>query len=544
MRLTRRTRLAGVALIAAASLTLAACGGGSDSEGGGGDGGSTDAVITSFSVQPQNPLVPTNTNEVGGGNIVDLIFAGLISYKVDGSSENEVAESITSEDNKLWTVKLKPGWKFSDGSDVTASSFVDAWNYGADPANKQLSAYFFYPIAGTDDEGSALDGAKTISGLKVVDDTTFTIELKQPESDFPGRLGYSAFFPLPEAAFDDIEAFGKKPIGNGPYNFESMQDNVEAVLVPSETYEGVRPAKNGGVTLKFYENPDAAFSDVQAGNLDVLDQVPPSALTTYEDDSSIQAFSEPGSPNSTITIPESLPGFEKGEEGNLRRQAISKAINREEITDKIFDGSRIPSTDFSSPLMPGFTEDIPGQDVLDFDAAGAKDLWAQADAIKPFEGDFVISYNSDGPGNKEWVEALANQLKNNLDIDAKPKAFPTFAELRTEVTDRTIGTAFRTGWQPDYPSIYNYLAPIFGTGAGSNDGDYSNKEFDGLLNQASGAQDDDERYKLLADAQAILFKDLPAIPLWNTSISAAAADGVENVEFNWQNKPELQNITK
>ncbi|KQX72645.1 ABC transporter substrate-binding protein [Aeromicrobium sp. Root472D3] len=543
MRLTRRTRLAGVAMIAAASLTLAACGGGSDSEGGG-SGGTSDAVITSFSTQPQNPLIPTNTNEVGGGNIVDLIFAGLISYKTDGSSENEVADSITSDDNKLWTVKIKSGWKFSDGTDVTANSFVDAWNYGADAANEQLSAYFFYPIAGTDDEGTIPDGGKTISGLKVVDDSTFTIELKQSESDFPSRLGYSAFFPLPASAFDDMDAFGKKPIGNGPYDFASMTDNVEAVLTPSKTYEGVRPAKNGGVTLKFYENPDTAFSDVQAGNLDVLDQVPPSALTTYKDDSSIQAFSEPGSPNSTITIPESLPGFEKGEEGNLRRQAISKAINREEITDKIFDGSRIPSTDFSSPLMPGFTEDIEGQDVLDFDAAGAKDLWAQADAIKPFEGKFVVAYNADGPGNKEWVEALTNQLKNNLGINAEPKAFPTFAELRTEVTDRTIGTAFRTGWQPDYPSIYNYIAPIFGTGAGSNDGDYSNKDLDALLQQASGAQDDTERYKLYADAQAILFKDLPAIPLWNTSISAAAADGVKNVKFNWQNKPELQDITK
>lgn len=542
MRLTRRTRLAGVALITAASLTLAACGGGSDDENEG--GGSSDAVITSFSVQPQNPLIPTNTNEVGGGNIVDLIFAGLISYKADGSSENEVAESITSEDNKLWTVKIAPGWKFSDGSDVTAASFVDAWNYGADPANKQLSAYFFYPIAGTDDEGSAEGGAKTLSGLKVVDDTTFTIELKQPESDFPSRLGYSAFFPLPTVAFDDMAAFGKKPIGNGPYDFESLQNNVEAVLVPSKTYEGVRPAKNGGVTLRFYENPDTAYSDVQAGNLDVLDQVPPSALSSYQDDNSIQAFNEPGSPNKTITIPDSLPGFEKGEEGDLRRQAISKAINRDEIADKIFDGAVVSSTDFSSPLMPGFTEDIEGQDVLKFDAAAAKDLWAQAEAIKPFKGDFVIAYNGDGPGNKEWIEATVNQLKNNLGISAKPKAFATFAELRDEVTDRTIGTAFRTGWQPDYPSIYNYLAPIFGTGAGSNDGDYSNKEFDALLAQASGAQDDEERYKLLADAQAILFKELPAIPLWNQSIAAAAADGVENVVFNWQNKPELQNITK
>lgn len=540
MRLSRRTRLAGVALLAVGGMTLAACGGNSEKAG----GSNADAVITSYSVQPQNPLIPTDTNEVGGGNIVDLIFAGLISYKVDGSSTNEVAESIESPDNKVWTVKIKPGWKFSDGSAVTASSFVDAWNYGADATNKQLSSYFFYPIEGTDDNGNMAKGAKELSGLKVVDDSTFTITLKQGESDFPSRLGYSAYFPLPKSAFADMKAFGKNPVGNGPYDFKSLKTNVEAVLVPSKTYKGVRPAKNGGVTLKFYTDPDAAFSDVLAGNLDVLDQVPPSALTTYQKEKTIQAFSEPGSPNSTITIPESLPGFAKGEEGNLRRAAISKAINREEICDKIFNGARVPSTDFSSPLMPGFTKDIAGADVLKFDATAAKDLWKKADAIKPFTGKFAIAYNGDGPGNKEWIEAVVNQLKNNLGIDAAPKAFPTFAELRTKVTDRTIGTAFRTGWQPDYPSIANYLGPIFQTGAGSNDGDYSNKAFDTLLNKAAAAQNDTDRYKDLADAQAILFKELPAIPLWNTSISAAAAKGVNNVVFNWQNKPELENITK
>src|SRR5690606_215209 len=112
---------------------------------------------------------------------------------------------------------------------------------------------------------------------------------------------------------------------------------------------------------------------------------------------------------------------------------------------------------------------------------------------------------------------------NNIEgISAAPRAFPTFDELRTKVTDRSIGTAFRTGWQPDYPSIQNYLGPIFGTGAGSNDGDYSNKEFDGLLRQASGAQEEEERYDLWVQAQAILMDELPAIPLWNTNVSGAA----------------------
>ncbi len=139
---------------------------------------------------------------------------------------------------------------------------------------------------------------------------------------------------------------------------------------------------------------------------------------------------------------------------------------------------------------------------------------------------------------------MTNQIKNNLGIVAEGKSYPTFAELRTDVTNRTIKTAFRTGWQPDYPSIYNYLAPIYATGAGSNDGDYSSKEFDSLIQKSAAEESEDGRYKLYAEAQAVLMKDLPAIPLWYSNISAAASKGVDNVSFNWQNLPEYFKATK
>lgn len=540
MRLSRRTRVAGVALLAAGSLVLAACGGGGD------DSGSTDSVITNFSTEPQNPLVPTSTNETGGGRAIDLLFAGLVSYQKDGSSVNEVAESIESEDNVTWTVKLKD-WEFSDGTPVTADSFVDAWNYGALSTNKQLGSYFFYPIKGFDAVQEEEPTAKTLEGLKVVDEKTFTIELNQPEADFPARLGYSAFYPLPESAFDDIKAYGEDPIGNGPYKMDgkgAWEHDVQIKLVPNDSYDGVRKPKNGGVTLKFFTNPDTAYTAVQTGDLDVLDAVPPSALSTFQSDDSVQAISEPGSVFGSITIPESLAGFGTNDEGRLRRQAISKAINREEITKNIFDDTRTPAVDFSAPVMPGFDKDIPGSEVLQFDGTEAKDLWAQADDIAEFEGSFTISYNSDGPGNKEWVDAVVNQLKNNLGIDAKAKGYATFDELRTDVTNRTIKTAFRTGWQPDYPSIFNYLAPLYQTKAGSNDGDYSSSEFDDLMEQVAGEPDEDKRYALQSQAQEVLFKDLPAIPLWYSNVAAAASKNVENVEFNWQNQPELHLITK
>src|SRR5699024_855684 len=109
-----------VAALSVGALALTACGGGGDDGGGTADG---EMVINAHGTEPQNPLVPTNTNEVGGGHIIDAIFAGLVSYDTDGSTQMEVAESIESDDNIHWTVKLEDGWTFSDDSPVTANSF-------------------------------------------------------------------------------------------------------------------------------------------------------------------------------------------------------------------------------------------------------------------------------------------------------------------------------------------------------------------------------------------------------------------------------------
>jgi len=534
----KRIGVAAIALAAAGALALTGCTSGSSESTGG--AGASSAVITTNGSEPQNPLVPTNTNETGGGKILDEIFAGLIYYDADGAPVNDVAESIETDDAQTYTIKIKPDLKFTNGEPVTSNSFVDAWNYGALLSNEQLSSYFFESI-----EGFSYDEDSELTGLKVVDDTTFTVTLKQPESDFPLRLGYSAFFPLPESAFEDMEAFGENPIGNGPYMLDgegAWKHNEKIDLVPNPDYDGPRKAQNGGLSIIFYATQEASYADLQGGNVDVIDQIPAGALGTYEDEFADRSVNQAAAIFQSFTIPARLPHFD-GEEGKLRRAAISKAINREEITDVIFSGTRTPAHDFTSPVIDGYSEDIPGSDVLDFDADAAKDLWAQADAISPWEGTFQIAYNADG-GHQSWVDAVANQLKNNLGIDASGAPYPTFAEARTAITDRTIQTAFRTGWQADYPSLSNFLGPLYFTGAGSNDGDYSSPEFDQLMTEGLAETDLDAANAKFQQAQEVLFKDLPAIPLWYATVNGAWGENVDNVQFGWNSVPLYYQITK
>ncbi|MDN3309706.1 ABC transporter substrate-binding protein [Microbacterium oryzae] len=535
--------LSGLALLGVGSLALAGCasdGGGSTDEDTASDSGASTAIVSTNGNEPQNPLIPTSTNEVGGGKILDSIFAGLISYEADGAVVNDVAEDITVDSPTQLTVKIREGLTFTNGEEVTADNFIKAWNYGALASNQQLSSYFFEDI-----EGFSYDEDSELTGLEQVDDYTFTITLNKPASDFAQRLGYSAYYPLPDVAFEDMDAFGENPIGNGPYKLAeegAWQHDVQIDLVKNEDYDGPREAVNGGLTIIFYATQDAAYQDLLAGNLDILDQIPDSAFETYQDELGDNWVNQPAAIFQSFTIPQYFEHFE-GEEGQLRRQAISMAINREEITDVIFQGTRTPASDFTSPVIDGWSESLEGGEVLEYDPEMAAELWAQADEISPWEGEFKIAYNADG-GHQAWVDATVNSIAGVLGIDAVGEPYPDFAGLRDEVTNRTITSAFRTGWQADYPGLYNFLGPLYATNAGSNDGDYSSEEFDSLLAEGISETDAEAANELFAEAQAVLLQDLPAIPLWYSNVTGGWADTVDNVEFGWNSVPLYYEVTK
>ena len=298
-----------LALLAAASLagSLAGCGGGVLSP---------DVVVVNGG-EPSNPLIPTTANDSFGGRIIDRLFAGLMSFDPDGKTSTEVAQSIETTDDVNYRITLKPGWKFTDGSPVTAHSFVDAWNYGALSTNAQLQQSFFSPIQGYDDVAASKPVITTMSGLQVVDDLQFTVRLKAPTIDFTVRLAFSPFYPLPTAAFRDMAAFGRNPIGDGPYKLADGPDgpawehNVKIDLRPNPDYHGNRMPHNKGLRFEFYANLDTAYSDLLSGNLDVLDTIPPSALPIYKRDLGGNATSGAGRVNQSLDTPLAAAAFRR-----------------------------------------------------------------------------------------------------------------------------------------------------------------------------------------------------------------------------------------
>ncbi|NHU85499.1 ABC transporter substrate-binding protein [Kocuria sp. JC486] len=536
--LSRRRLLGTVALSSAAAVALSACGGG----GGGGEGGGT---VTAFSVEPENPLIPSNTTEQGGGRPVELIFKGLISYDEDAQPVNELAESIESEDNINWTIKIKGGKKFTNGEDITSQSFVDAWNYAAAAKNAQQGSYFFEVIKGYDKVSAEGSEEDEMEGLKVVDDTTFEVELSQADITFPNRLGYHTYVPLPASAFEDMEAFGENPVGWGPFKMDgegAWSHNEEIRLVKNEDYDGSQPAQLDALTFKLYQSAEGAYSDLISGNLDILDQIPPSSMDVREDDLSGRTDQVEYAGNYTFGIPYYLEGW-SGEAGKLRRQAISLSINREELIDQVIKQGT-PAKDFTSPAVEGFPESFKNQEFVDFDAKKAKELWDQADEIEKYNGKpFELAYNADG-GHQEWVDAVCNMIKNALGIEAQGKSYATFKELRTEANAGELTSAFRSGWMADYPSMYNFLSAQFATGGSSNDPKYENPEFDKKLKEGLEAETVEDANKAFIEADEMLLEDIPAVPLYYPARTFGWSENVNDVKLTWNGEIDYAVVTQ
>lgn len=516
----------------AVALAATACGGGGSSSGSGAGG----AVLSSSWGDPQNPLEPANTNEVQGGKVLDMVFRGLKRYDPKtGAAKDMLAEKIDSSDAQNFTITVKSGWKFSNGEAVTAKSFVDAWNYGASLKNNQKNAYFFGYIEGYDkthpDTGTQT--ADTLSGLKVTGPQTFTVKLSQKFSTFPDTLGYAAYDPLPQAFFTDHAGWIKKPVGNGPYTIESYTKGSKMSLRKWDAYPGTDKAQNGGVDLKVYTDNNTAYTDLIAGNLDLVDDVPAAQLKNVKSDLQGRYLNTPAGIIQTLAFPYYDSDWNKSGSEKVRK-GLSMAINRKQVTETIFQKTRTPATDWTSPVLGtkgGFQDGLCGSG-CDYNPTEAKKLVQEGGGLPG--GQVKITYNADTGSSKEWVDAVCNSINNALGNDKACVGNPvgTFADFRNQIGQHKMTGPFRAGWQMDYPLIQNFLQPLYYTNASSNDGKWSNKDFDNYVDQANAESDTGKAIGLFQSAEKVVRDNMAAIPLWYQNGSAGWSDRLSSVALN------------
>jgi ABC-type transport system substrate-binding protein len=493
-------------------------------------------------------LVPTAADDDPSIQVIRQVYRGLVKYNKDtGAAENDLAESVTSTDGITWTIKIKPGYKFTNGEAVNSDAFIRAWNYAAYGPNAQNNAYFMSKIDGIDDvtSGKDPDGdgpqkapepkAKELSGLKKVDDNTFTVKLTEAFSGFPATIGYSGFFPVAKACLDNFDACNETPIGNGPYKIDGKwQHDVSIDLVRNPDYAGADKGKADKLHYKIFADVAAGYDAFEAGEVDVMYTMPSAKVKAAKAALGDRFFEKPG--NSFTYV--GFPLYDANFQDKRIRQAISMVIDRQAIIDAIFDGRFFPAGGVISPNFDGFRANVCKYCKKDVDAA--KKLLADAGGWK---GGKLQLWANAGADHEKWLQAVGDQIKAALGIDYELKVNLQFAQYLETADNKGFTGPFRLGWGPDYPFIETYLAPLYATTGSSNNSKYSSSQFDNLIKQANAAKTPAEGIKFYQQAEDVALEDMPVIPMWFNKTSAVYGDKVDKFVYNTINGVSYGDIT-
>lgn len=528
MRNHRRTGPAILAGGMSAALLLASCGGGEteteetgDVEAGG--------EFSTYNCEPQN-LTPGMSSEVCGAGVLEQLFTGLTEMDYDSNeAEPGVAESWDTDDNVTWTFNLGDDWTFHNGEEVTAQTFVDTFNWTVDPDNAQANAEYYDFIAGYQE---VLDGdADELEGVTAIDDHTLEIVLDEPFGQLPALLSLVGFSPLPEAAYEDMDAFESAPIGNGRYQMEGeWEHDVEIIVERYEEWPGEEPGAADRIEFRIYNDVNTAYQDVLAGNLDLLYNAPPENIPMMEDDFGDNQGSFETGTLTFLGIPTYQDDFADAEV----RQALSMAVDRQEIIDNIFDGALTAAGSFLPPVLPEGREDA--CEYCEFDPEAAAELYDDADG----PDELTVYFNS-GAGHDAWVEAVTNQWMANLPIDDVSFESLEFAQYLDLLEEGEIQGPYRLGWTLSYPSAQESLEPMYHSAASRNYTGFASDEFDSRIADANAA-DADDAVEAYQHAEEVLLEELPVIPMWFERQDVVWSENVDNVHITPRGLPQVERV--
>jgi oligopeptide transport system substrate-binding protein len=493
----------------------------------------------SFVVSANEPehLIPANATTTRDGQILSALFTGLVEYDPKTAEpRNAMAESIHSDDQKLWIFRIKSGWTFHNGEPVTARSFVDAWNFAAYAPNANGNSSYFNKIEGYAALQAERPTTREMTGLRVIDDTTFTVQLKDSFSQFPILLGFQAFYPMPQAAYRDDggirDGYEQAPIGNGPFEMDGRWQHDEFIrLRRFAAYKGT-PAAADTVEFRIYSKTSGGYEDLLADNIDVAHDIPPEQVAVAQAEFKSGFIERRTSAFYYLGFPLWDSTFARKE----LRQAISMAIDRDLIVQAIYDRSREPAASIINPVVPGSRPDA--CEYCRYDPARARQLLAEAGG---FAGPLTLWFSTSAE-NQPAMEAVANMIRTNLGITDIRFEVLDFAQFLSLVKARKVTGPFFSSWLMDYPSPHTYIAPLYTGGAPTNRTGYANPEVDRRIAEGDRAPTIPTGIEAYQAAEDVILEDMPLIPMWYGMTRAVHGDRVKHVAIDPFSRIRVQDV--
>lgn len=482
-----------------------------------------DGMATVFGC-PIHTLVPHDSRETCGGRIVGQLFSGLVELDADsGEPRLLVADEIVSDDAQTWRISLSEGWTFHDGESVTASSFVDAWTFAANPANGMRNRDFYADIVGY--EALVSGESDHLSGLQILDDMSIEVTLQRPFAPFLAKLSDAAFLPLPSIAYEDLDAFARAPVGNGRFELVTFDPDREVRLRRFDEWAGKDPAHLRDVIYLIYAGnaaAETAYLDVRAGALDVLEAIPAEYRFRVDDDFGSRVLRSPTSSFAFLGLP---LHSETPLQHVQVRQALSLAIDRQQIIDDVLGGGMQPAGSLIPPVLEAHRPDACAS--CTFDPQRARELLADAGG---WEGPMTV-YHTAGAGMDAWTEAIAAYWREELGIAEIGFETMDLAAYVRVLEEGEVAGPFSLRWSLSYLSPEYAMSELYRTTGGANFFGYVNAAFDDALDEANAADPRDASRQYQA-AEDIVLADLPVIPLWYASTTTVHAERVTDVTID------------
>ena len=473
------------------------------------------ADVTSMDPHYHN-LTPNN-------NVAEHVFETLVTKDTRSRLKPSLAESWRAVDDLTWEFKLRKGVKFHDGSDFTAQDVVFSLDRVPNVPNSP-SSFAAY--------------SKQIIEKIIVDPLTLRFKTATPYPLMPNDM--STIFILSArvakgAATEDFNS-GKATIGTGPFRFVRYAKGDRIEFTRNETYWGAKPAWDK-VTLRVITADPTRVAALLAGDVRAIENVPTSDiariaksndLTLYRTvshrlmyihldsnrDRSPHVFDKAGKP------------LEKNPLKDIRvRKAISKAINRQALVERVMEGAAVTTGQLMPEGMFGYSSTLKTEP---YDLEGAKKLLAEAGYPDGFA--MTLHAPNDRYVNDEQIAQALAQLLARVGIATRVEAMPSSVYFSRAT--KLEFSFMLLGWAADTAEVSSPLKALLATfdtskGMGTaNRGRYSNAKMDALLAQALAIVDDSKRERVLQQATEIAISELGIIPLYHQHNVWATRKGV------------------
>jgi len=465
-----------------------------------------------YEVTDLDPQLATGTAEQA---VLSALFEGLVAedprdlHPVPGVA----ARWTVDPEGLTYTFFLRPEARWSDGNPVTAGDFVASWKRILTPSLGADNASLLYILQGAEAFNKGVSRDFSEVGAAALDAHTLRVTLEHPAPYFLSLLTHWCWYPVPVAAISALGPVAERGnawtrarhmVGNGPFVLRDWEPDKVIVVEKSPTYWDARQVRLQAIRFYPIDSLQSEESEFRAGQLHLTDALPAGRADVYRSSASQFLRTDPYLGTYFYRLNIHRPYLSE-----VRiRQALSLAIDRRAIVEKILRGGQTPAGAVTPPGIGGY-EPPAG---LPTDFAEARRLLAVA-GYPGGKGlpSLEILYNN-SENHRLIAEAVQEMWRRELGLDVRL----INEEEKVLLTARRTGDyqILRSDWIADYADASSFLN-VWRSDSGNNYTGWANPDYDSLLFAAARTGEPAARNALLRKAEAILLSSLPIIPVYH-----------------------------